>query len=87
MTSQRKLALDLLHADLAAVDDLLARVTDEDVMTRVGLEERREEINTLILNAGKKLTEETASATLFFGGKPVSGMHGIESKFAASALG
>lgn len=87
MTSQRKLALDLLHADLAAVDDLLARVTDEDVMTRVGLEERREEINELLLNAEEQLTDETASATLFFGGKPVSGMHGIESKFAASAVG
>ena len=87
MTSQTKLALDRLHADLAAVNDLLARLTEEDVMARVSLEDRREEIKDLILNAEKRLKDETASATLFFGGQPVSGMHGIECKFAASAVG
>lgn len=86
MTSQRKLELDLLHADLAAVNDLLGRLSEEDVMARMGLEDRSQELKALILAAEEEKEKLTASATLFFGGKPVTGMRGIESKFATSAV-
>ena len=86
MTSHRKLEFDLLHADLAAINDLLGQLSEEDVMARMGLEERREELKALISAAEDEHDEVTASATLFFGGRPVTGMRGIESKFATSAV-
>ena len=86
MTSQRKLEFNLLHADLAAVNDLLDRLSEEDVMSRMGLEERRQELKTLILAAEDEQEKATATATLLFGGKPVTGMQGIESKFGTSAV-
>ena len=86
MTSHRKLEFDLLHADLAAINDLLGQLSEEDVMARMGLEERREELKALILTAEDEYEKATASATLFFGGRPVTGMRGIESKFATSAV-
>ena len=86
MTSHRKPEFDLLHADLAAINDLLGQLSEEDVMARMGLEERREELKALILAAEDEHEEATASATLFFGGRPVTGMRGIESKFATSAV-
>ena len=86
MTSHRKPEFDLLHADLAAINDLLGQLSEEDVMARMGLEERREELKALILAAEDEYEEAPASATLFFGGRPVAGMRGIESKFATSAV-
>lgn len=86
MTSHRKLEFDLLHAELAAINDLLGQLSEEDVMARMGLEERREELKALILTAEDEYEKATASATLSFGGKPVAGMRGIESKFATSAV-
>ena len=87
MTSQRKLELDLLHADLAAVNNLLDQISVEDVMARIGLQDRRDELKALIRSDETEEEAVTASATLLFGGRPVTGMHGIESKFATSAVG
>ena len=86
MVNQREPELDLLHADLAAVNDLLDRLMEEDVMTRIGLQDRRDELKELILTAESERERQIASATLYFGGRPVTGMRGIESKFATSAI-
>ena len=86
MTSQEKLRLDHLHADLAEVNDLLDRITEEDVMARIGLESRREQLEGEILNYVLEKEKKNATATLHFSGKPVSGTRGIESRFAASAV-
>jgi len=85
MNSLRKLRRDYLSADLGAVEKLIARLTDEDVLSRFGLEERRAELIREIEEA-QPADEMTASAALFFGGRPVQGSVGIESKFAGSAL-
>ena len=50
MTSRRKLELDLLHAELAAVNELLDQISDEDVMAHRGLQDRRDELKALILS-------------------------------------
>lgn len=86
MTGIRKLERDLAFADMAAVTALLDQLTDEDVMARFGLEARLDELREQIeeLNALPEVT--SASAILFFGGRPVTGSHGIESEFAGSAV-
>ena len=42
MTRLKKLERDFATADIAAVNGLLAQLGEADVMTRVGLEARRE---------------------------------------------
>lgn len=86
MTGIRKLERDLAFADMAAVTALLDQLTDEDVMARFGLEARLDELREQIeeLNALPEVT--SASAILFFGGRPVTGSHGIESEFAGAAV-
>lgn len=84
MTSLRKLRRDHTAADMAAVEAMLNRLTDEDVMMRMSLEGRRAELvgELASLPAGG---ETLASAAMFFGGRPVIGGRGIESEFAGKA--
>ena len=86
MTSPRKLERDFVHADIAAVSSLLDQLGDEDVMARFGLEARLEELQTVIAQLGAAPEEPTASAALFFGGRPVLGSRGIESEFGGAAI-
>ena len=86
MTGLRKLERDFVRADLAAVTGLLAQLGDEDVMARLGLEARRDELQQTIARLDDTDEEPIASAALFFGGRPVSGSRGIESEFAGSAV-
>lgn len=86
MSNLRKLERDFAHADLAAVSNLLAQLGDEDVMARFGLEARREELQRTILHLDETVDAPTASAALFFGGRPVIGARGIESEFAGTAV-
>jgi hypothetical protein len=44
MNSRRKLDRDFAQADIAAVSSLLSQLSDEDVMSRFGLEARLEEL-------------------------------------------
>jgi hypothetical protein len=85
MTSLRKLEHDRTRADLASVEALLDQLSDEDVMMRLGLESRREELIAEIQGLDDQ-EETTASAALFFGGRPVAGNRGIESEFGGSAV-
>jgi hypothetical protein len=86
MNSLRKLERDFVHADMAAVTALLAQLSDEDVMARFGLEARLEELRQTIAHFPDEMPEATASAALFFGGRPVIGARGIESEFAGAAV-
>lgn len=86
MSSPRKLERDFVHADIAAVSSLLDQLGDEDVMARFGLEARLEELQTVIAQLGAAPEEPTASAALFFGGRPVLGSRGIESEFGGAAI-
>lgn len=85
MISLRKIEQDYLVADLAAVETLIGRLTDEDAMMRVGLEERRDELRREIESL-QDSAETTAAAALFFGGRPVVGGLGIESEFGGRAV-
>lgn len=86
MKSLRKLERDFVRADLATVTGLLARLSDEDVITRIGLEARRDELQQTIADLDQRVDEPAASAALYFGGDPVVGNRGIESEFAAAAV-
>jgi hypothetical protein len=84
--SIRKFERDFAHADLAAVQGLIAQLGDEDVMVRLGLESRRDELQQTIAHFDAVADEPAASAALFFGGSPVVGARGIESEFAGAAV-
>jgi hypothetical protein len=86
MSSPRKLERDFARADIAAVSSLLDQLGDEDVMARFGLEARLLELQTAIAQLGEAPEESTASAALFFGGRPVLGSRGIESEFGGAAI-
>jgi hypothetical protein len=86
MTSLRKLEHDRTRAELASVEALLDQLSDEDVMTRLGLEARRDELIAAIRDFDEQEEEATASAVLFFGGRPVAGSRGIESEFGGNAV-
>lgn len=85
MGSLRKLERDYVSADLAAVENLIDRLTDEDVMARFGLEARRDELRQSLAALAPQ-DDLTASAAIFFGGRPVVGSSGIESEFAGNAV-
>jgi hypothetical protein len=86
MSSSRKLERDFVRADIAAVGTLLSQLDEEDVMARFGLEARLEELQATISELDKLPIETSASASLFFGGRPVVGTRGIESEFAGAAV-
>ncbi|OYZ12931.1 MAG: hypothetical protein B7Y35_15680 [Sphingomonadales bacterium 28-64-96] len=86
MTRLRKLERDFAHADIAAVNGLLAQLSDEDVMTRFGLESRLEELQQSLTALHAEEDEPMAAAALFFGGQPVIGSRGIESEFGGAAI-
>jgi hypothetical protein len=86
MSSSRKLEHDFVRADIAAVGALISQLDEEDVMARFGLEARLEELQTVIAEMDKRPIETSASASLFFGGRPVVGTRGIESEFAGAAV-
>jgi hypothetical protein len=85
MSGLRKLERNRTRADLASVNAILDQLTDEDVMTRLSLESRRDELLQSIA-ALEEVEERAASAALFFGGRPVAGARGIESEFGGNAI-
>jgi hypothetical protein len=85
MSGLRKMERDRTRADLASVNAILDQLTDEDVMTRLSLESRREELLRSIATL-EEVEERAASAALFFGGRPVAGARGIESEFGGNAI-
>lgn len=86
MSAIRKLERDHSKADRAAVQGLLDRITEADVLTRLGLESRLAELNTQIATQDLEPEATHASAALFFGGRPVIGSQGVEAEFGTGAL-
>lgn len=82
----RKLERDQLAADLAALDSLLATAPASDVLGRIGLEARREEVRRRFDELAE-VAERRARVALYFGGEPVIGSMGIEAGFGSNALG
>jgi hypothetical protein len=82
----RKLEIEELSADLAALDALLARSSPNDVVGRIGLESRRREIERRLLDLREQGEEKQAAVALYFGGLPVIGSRGIKAEFASEAL-
>lgn len=87
MSTVRKLELDFIKADIAAVEALMRGLGEEDVMVRFGLEERLAELNEILSRMDGAVPETSAAAALFFGGRPVVGSQGIETEFAGAAIG
>lgn len=86
MSAIRKIERDQHAAEFAAVTALLDQLTASDVITRMGLEARRDEIAAALAEMADEPEIPTASAALFFGGKPVAGSRGIESEFGGNAV-
>jgi hypothetical protein len=84
--SLRKLERDFLQADIAAVNSLLAQLSEEDVLTRLGLQARLDELKRSIQELEEAAEQQTASAAIFFGGRPVVGARGVETEFGGEAV-
>ncbi|WP_348631800.1 DUF3606 domain-containing protein [Mesorhizobium sp. M4B.F.Ca.ET.172.01.1.1] len=86
MSAIRKLERDHAKADRSAVVGLLDRITEADVLTRLSLESRLEELDAQISAESEEPAATYASAALFFGGRPVVGSKGVEAEFGAGAV-
>jgi hypothetical protein len=82
----KRLELETLRADLAAVEGLLARRTERrDPIGYFQFQQRREMLEEQIRELGA--TEEPLAAIgLFFAGRPVIGSRGIKADFGTQAL-
>lgn len=82
----RKLELDGLRSDLAAVEGLLADAESAgDPVGKLQYARRHEELEEQISRI-KGIPEHTAGVALFFGGNPVIGSKGIMADFAGRSL-
>ena len=74
-----------LLAERASLERLLSEIPEENVIDRMSLESRRQEIDEMLAEA-KAPRREPVRARLTFGGKPIVGSHGILAEFGASAV-
>lgn len=82
----RKIERDQRAAELSSVEAIIARLTDADFLTRIGLESRRDELQAWLAKQEAEPEETTASAALFFSGAPVAQTRGIEARFGAAVV-
>jgi hypothetical protein len=81
----KKLEIDSLRADLASVNALLAKRSEEsDPIGWLQFSHRKKELEEEI--AKLQEAEATTGIGLFFGGQPVLGSRGIQAEFAGKAL-
>lgn len=82
----KKLERDVLAADLAAVESLLAsRSTEDDPIGFIQYSSRKAEIEEELRRLGRRV-DQHAELGVFFGGAPVQGSRGINADFAGKAL-
>ncbi len=81
----RKLQHDFVASNLSSVSNILSHAPTRS-LTRISLEARRDELAAEMREI-QESPETHAATALFFSGKPVLGSRGIESEFAAKALG
>lgn len=83
----KRLELETLRSDLAAVDGLLAgRTAERDPIGHFQFQQRREMLAQQIDALGV-IEEPLAEVGLFFAGRPVIGSRGITADFTTKALG
>jgi hypothetical protein len=82
----RRLEQEHLSADLAAVEELLSSAPSGDILGRMSLTERCDEVRKALAEVESRGEIEGRTA-LFFGGGPVIGSRGVDADFAAEALG
>ena len=82
----RKIERDQRAAELSSVNAIIAGLTDDDFLTRIGLESRRDELAAWLAEQGDEPEETTASAALFFSGDPLAQTRGIQAEFGALAV-
>lgn len=82
----RKIERDQQAAELTAVNAIIDRLTDDDFLTRISLESRRNELQAWLAEQAAEPEETTASAALFFSGNPVAQTRGILAEFGAQAV-
>lgn len=80
-----RLEQNRISAQLAAVEELLASIPSSNLASRIGLEERRDELRKDLASIQKSV-ERLASVALYFGGDPVEGSRAINADFAANVL-
>jgi hypothetical protein len=81
----RKFERDRLAAEIATLDTLLAASPPGDVLGRLSLTARREELQEQFGDLREE-TENSASIALYFAGDPVFGSIGVEAGFATNAV-
>lgn len=82
----KKLELQTLSAEVAAVESLLGRRTfDDDPMGHYQFTQRLADLRQELQNIGEA-PDLTGSVALFFTGAPVVGSHGIKADFAGKAV-
>ena len=74
-----------LSSEIAQLEALLRRLPEEDILGRMGLSARRDELFAE-LSSLQEGADTLASTALYFGGKPVIGSTGIRADFAAAMI-
>jgi hypothetical protein len=82
----RKLDQERLTAELAMLEAMLSQLDDQDYLSRVGLESRRDELRESLTRL-REHSDTQARVALFFGGDPVIGSEGVKARFASDAVG
>lgn len=82
----RKLERQHIAAELAALSSLLDTLPEGDLLGRMSLEYRRDEMR-LELAALEDGSENRAKMALYFGGDPAIGSIGLEAGFSSDSLG
>ncbi|MGA8599210.1 MAG: hypothetical protein WB676_31210 [Bryobacteraceae bacterium] len=80
----RKLERDRLAAEIATVDTILAATPASDVLGRISLTARREELQEQFASLQER-EDNSARLVLYFAGDPVIGSLGIQAGFASIA--
>jgi hypothetical protein len=75
----------VLASEIAQIEALLRRIPEEDVLGRLGLSSRRNELAAELASLREGI-DTLASTALYFGGKPVIGSAAIKVDFAAAML-
>ncbi len=74
-----------LSSEIAQVEALLRRLPAEDILGRLGLTSRRDELAAELASLHEGV-DTLASTALYFGGKPVIGSSAIRTDFAAEII-
>lgn len=86
MNSLRKLEKDSLKAEISSLTSLIDQISPDDLMSRLSLEDRLNELRQQDAALVDEPEEAAASVSLFFGGRPVIGSRGIESAFGSNIV-